>query len=66
MLHTSSLWGVTGKTELHASWMCIAKGEKFQLDKWKKKFMGVLNQGNRLLKMVVGSPYLETLNTWLN
>lgn len=40
MLHTSSLWGVTGKTELHASWMYIAKGEKFQLDKWKKKIHG--------------------------
>lgn len=36
MVHASSLWGVTGKTELCAYWMCMGKGEKFQLDIWKK------------------------------
>lgn len=45
MVHTSSLWGVTGKTELHAYWMCIAKGEKFQLDTWKKNSWEYLARG---------------------
>lgn len=45
MVHTSSLWGATVKTELHAYWMCIAKGEKCQLDTWKKKSWEYLGRG---------------------
>lgn len=63
-VHTSPSWGVTGKTELRAYWMCIAKGEKFQMDIWKKISWEYLTRGTGCSEKWWDLHTLETLNTW--
>lgn len=58
MVHTSSFWGVTGRTESHVLLDVHSKRREIPAGHMEKKLMGVQ------VAQVVGSPCLETLDTW--